>query len=311
MSINVSIIIVNYNTEQLLFNCLESVYKYTKDISFEVIVSDNGSTDNSIEMLHKYYPLVIVIENKENLGFGRANNRGLGIAKGKYIFYLNSDTILLNNAVKFFFDYWESADNKDEIGALGSNLCNKVLHTTHSYGYFPDFGNIWNDIKALIYNIYGYNKLALLNIFFDKKIPNINNNTIFINKYGMVEYITGADLFLKNDLYAKFDENYFLYCEETDLQYRMSRHKKKRLIISGPEIIHLEGASSKKRKENIISQKASFSYVNYTLSRIYFFSKYGIPVYKIFLMKLLTFMLWCNPFLFTKNKKYFWRLLTI
>ena len=122
---DVSIIIVNYNTKQLLKDCLNSIYEHTENISFEVIVSDNGSKDGSIEMLKAEFPQVILIENNANLGFGKANNKGLAIAKGKYIFYLNSDTILLNNAVKLFFDYFEENGKKENIGALGCNLLDK------------------------------------------------------------------------------------------------------------------------------------------------------------------------------------------
>ena len=101
---DVSIIIVNYNTKDLIKNCIDSIYEQTKDIKFEIIVSDNGSVDGSIEMIKSEFPNVILIENNANLGFGTANNRGLKIAKGKYIFYLNSDTVLLNNAVKLYPD---------------------------------------------------------------------------------------------------------------------------------------------------------------------------------------------------------------
>ena len=122
---DVSIIIVNYNTKDLLKECIDSIYEQTKEITFEIIVSDNGSSDGSIEMLKNYFPSVIIIENNANLGFGAANNRGLKIAHGKYIFYLNSDTVLLNNAVKCFFDFWEQASDKDSIGAIGANLLNE------------------------------------------------------------------------------------------------------------------------------------------------------------------------------------------
>ncbi|MGN0729950.1 glycosyltransferase [Treponema sp.] len=102
-TLDVSIIIVNYNTLELTKNCLKSIFEQTNGILFEVIVSDNGSTDGSIEMIKSEFPQVILIENNANLGFGAANNRGLKIEKGKYIFYLNSDTVLLNKAVKIFF----------------------------------------------------------------------------------------------------------------------------------------------------------------------------------------------------------------
>lgn len=83
---DVSIIIVNYNTKDLTCNCLKSVFEQTEDIDFEVIVSDNGSTDGSVEMIKTEFPQVVLIENRVNLGFGAANNRGLKLAKGKYIF---------------------------------------------------------------------------------------------------------------------------------------------------------------------------------------------------------------------------------
>ena len=87
---DVSIIIVNYNTHELLRDCLISIYKHTTEINFEVIVSDNGSVDGSIEMLKQDFPQVVLIENNANLGFGRENNRGLAVATGKSIGYRDS-----------------------------------------------------------------------------------------------------------------------------------------------------------------------------------------------------------------------------
>ncbi len=141
----VSIIIVNYNTKELIKNCINSIYENTKDIDFEIIVSDNGSTDGSVEMLKNDFPNVILIENNANLGFGKANNNGLKVAKGEYIFYLNSDTVLLNNAVKMFYDYWEQNLQKDKIGALGANLLNEKLKITHSGEDFPSKKKIFKD----------------------------------------------------------------------------------------------------------------------------------------------------------------------
>ena len=112
---DVSVIIVNYNTCEITKNCLKSVFEQTIGIEFEVIVSDNGSKDGSIEMIRTDFPQVIFIENNANPGFGTANNRALAVAKGKYVFYLNSDTLLLNNAVKIFFDYWENAAEKQKM----------------------------------------------------------------------------------------------------------------------------------------------------------------------------------------------------
>ena len=158
---DVSIIIVNYNTCDLTRNCLKSVFEQTKDIDFEVIVSDNGSKDGSIEMIKKEFPQVILIENNANLGFGAANNRGLKIAKGKYVFYLNSDTILLNNAVKCFFDYWENSPEKDTIGALGGNLLNEDGNVIHSGTDLPTAkSELYNFFRCILSSV-GLKKIFL------------------------------------------------------------------------------------------------------------------------------------------------------
>ncbi|MBR0101257.1 MAG: glycosyltransferase, partial [Treponema sp.] len=120
--IDVSVIIVNFNTKDLLQNCLRSIYEQTANVTIEVLVSDNGSTDGSLEMVRQQFPQTILLENNANLGFGKANNIAAKQAHGKYIFYLNSDTELKNNAIKYFFDYWENATEKNDIGALGCNL---------------------------------------------------------------------------------------------------------------------------------------------------------------------------------------------
>ena len=103
---DVSVIIVNYNTLELTKNTIESVFEKTIEVSYEIILVDNASTDGSVEFFeNNYKDKIILIKNNENLGFGRANNKGIEIAKGKYIFLLNSDTLLINNAIKILFDF--------------------------------------------------------------------------------------------------------------------------------------------------------------------------------------------------------------
>ena len=235
---DVSIIIVNYNTKQLLLDCLASIYKQTKDIQFEVIVSDNGSIDGSIEAIKEMFPQVIIIENKANLGFGAANNRGLAIAKGEYIFYLNSDTVLLNNAVKIFYDYWNSASDKENIGALGCNLQTDDGCYSISYADFPspkkEYKYLWKCILSSLY-------IKKIYYFF-----NITEKDFY--KVGDVDFLIGADLFIKNNEYANFDEQYFMYYEESDLQLKMKLNNLSRQLITGPKIIHYEGGSLKSNK---------------------------------------------------------------
>lgn len=235
---DVSIIIVNYNTKDLLHNCLKSIIQQTIDIDFEIIVSDNGSIDGSVEMLKNEFPHVILVENNANLGFGVANNRGLSFATGKYIFYLNSDTILLNNAVKIFYDYWENYEKKETIGVLGTMLLDKKECFNTSYGNLPvaerELKYLKNCFLSSIYIKYIYSKFRPVN--------RINEY------YGEVGYVMGADLFMKNDEFARFDERYFMFYEESDMQYRLQNKGKKSLIIKAPKIIHLEGGSDNRNR---------------------------------------------------------------
>lgn len=239
---DVSVIIVNYNTKQLLKDCLTSIYEKTDGIDFEVIVSDNGSHDGSAEMCRECFPQVRLIENNANLGFGAANNRGLAVAAGKYVFYLNSDTVLLNNAIKIFFDYFESHVN-EKLGAIGCNLKDANGEYVHSYG---EIVPLKKRLGSLFHTLLGITKDTLLYIIsgFKKQKMIIDHSANFF--IGTVPYVTDADLFVRNDEYAKYDERFFLYSEEVDLQLTMHNAGLMSRIINGPEIIHLVGASSKK-----------------------------------------------------------------
>lgn len=220
---DVSIIIVNYNTKQLLADCLATVFEKTKDVMFEVIVVDNASTDGSEDYIKERYPNVKWINSGNNIGFGRANNLGAKYAIGKYMFLLNSDTLLLNNAVRLFFDYAES-HQQERIGALGSWLLDKNEMPNNSYGFFPCAKN------EICYLLGKY------------ELPTEKDTTAEKN----VDYIIGADLFIEKCLFDEmdgFDKNIFMYYEETDLQYRMAQYGMLRKVIPGPRIIHLEGGS--------------------------------------------------------------------
>lgn len=215
--------IVNYNTKYLLFDCLASIYNKTEGLSFEVIVVDNASTDNSESFICGKFPQVKWISSCKNLGFGNANNLGVCYAIGKYVLLLNSDTILVNNAVGLFYSYAIN-HKKEMIGALGSWLLDDKKNLNKSYGLFPC---VKNEILYLLKK-YKYHIVEDLNVYKD------------------VDFISGADLFLERKLFNNiggFDKNIFMYYEETDLQYRMKKLGLIRRVIPGPKIIHLEGGS--------------------------------------------------------------------
>jgi len=234
---DVSIIIINYNTRDLTLQCLKSIFENTRNIDFEVIVVDNASTDGSQAMIKNSFPEVILIENNDNLGFGRANNIGAKYANGKYLFLLNSDCLLIENTIKAFYEFMEENNCDETIGVVGAMLFDKDMNQNSSYCKFP------TKTRA-IYNII----ITILNkkIGFSIKLPRTSNYKLSSN-IDEVDFITGADLFILKKIFDElngFDEQFFMYYEETDLQKRMELIGLKRIILSEKRIIHLEGAST-------------------------------------------------------------------
>ena len=119
--IDVSVIIVNWNTKDILRNCLKSIYDEGGDVALEVIVIDNASTDGSVEMVKKDFSQAVLIENSENRGFAAANNQGIAIAKGRYVLLLNSDTIVLDKALEKTISF---ADSHPESAVVGCRALN-------------------------------------------------------------------------------------------------------------------------------------------------------------------------------------------
>ncbi len=242
---DVSIIIINYNTYELTCNCINSILKETHEVKYEIIVVDNNSQNNEAKLLEQKFPTVLVLNSPENLGFGKANNLGVSKANGKYILLLNSDTIILNNAIKDFFDYME---NHSEVGIACGNLISKEYKPM--YSYTKKFNIYCNEIRRYV---------DLVNKYCLKKDTHYNFSNNVIN----VDLVSGADLFISKELYIEengFDKNFFMYYEDTDLCLRI---KKKKKIVNIPyiQIIHLEGASSNnniKKYEMIMNSKYYF-----------------------------------------------------
>ena len=226
---DVSIIIVNYNTKNITLQTISSVYQKTKDIDFELIVVDNASTDGSTEAIENTFPKVKLIKSSENLGFGRANNKGVEIAKGRNVFFLNPDTILLNNAVKILSDF---LDNHPNVGVCGGNLYDSDKNPAHSYCMFYS-PIIWdlNDMLSKKVEQLIYGKSYEFN-YTDKPKP--------------VAHIVGADMMIKREIFNEvggFDKDFFMYREETELNFRIYKKGYKSISIPQAKIIHLEGKS--------------------------------------------------------------------
>lgn len=228
---DVSIIIVNYKTINLVINAIDSIFDKTIDIVFELIIVDNNSGDDSMQILFtRYNDKIKYLSLTHNIGFGRANNEAIKIAKGRNILFLNPDTILLNNAIKILSDY---LDTHGKVGGCGGNLFDENLNQTHSFRRI--FPSIFCEVNDLLLQI--PEKLLYK--------ENIEHN--FTDKPLEVAYITGADLMVKRsvlDNFGSFNPRFFMYYEETELCWRI--HQAGFSIMSEPKakIQHLEGGST-------------------------------------------------------------------
>jgi GT2 family glycosyltransferase len=229
MAIDVSIIIVNFNSTEYLRNCLDSIYQFTSGLEYEVLVVDNGSTDNSFGQLHELERITrrSIIVNEENKGFGVANNMGAKIAKGKYLLFLNPDTELIDNSVLELFNFMEQSDKS--IAACGARLQHPDSSYSVSFGNLPSLFQQFSDI--------GFRRLYMK--FYNQRLS-ISPPCDFTQP-APVGYISGADLFIRKEIFNQlggFDEDYFMYYEDTDLCKRLQRSEYETYIVPSVTVLH-------------------------------------------------------------------------
>ncbi|KAA6340148.1 N-acetylglucosaminyl-diphospho-decaprenol L-rhamnosyltransferase [termite gut metagenome] len=254
---DVSIIIVNYNTKLLTSKCINSIVENTQGVIYEIILVDNASTDGSQD-LFRNDKRIKFIENNENLGFGKANNIGIQIIKGRNVFFLNSDTILLNNSIKYLSDY---LDENMMVGACGGNLFNEKMNPTHSYRMlFPSI--IW-EVNFLLGNM------------IERILYKRNREFNYTGRPHEVAYITGADLMIKKnilDFVGCFSSAFFMYYEDTDLCYRIYQNGYKIVSLPTAKIQHLEGKSSANKissKKILMLNKSRLMYYKLHYTKFY------------------------------------------
>lgn len=228
--IDVSVILVNYKTCQLLCNAIDSVIELTEDVSYEIIVVDNNSQDDSRQIIRsKYGSMVQYLALGENIGFGRANNEGMKVAKGRNFLLLNPDTILINNAIKILSEY---LDSHDKVGVVGGNLYNVDGSVQYSY-----------DLSQISL----FNKLLILSgIYYllPSRRKRFNTTEIPLD----VSVVVGACFMLKAEIFistAGFDPRFFMYAEESEWCRRIMKSNHKIVNIPKAKITHLDGGSFK------------------------------------------------------------------
>ena len=259
---NVSIVIVNYNTLKLTKACIDSVIEKTSGLEYEIILVDNASSDGSSDVF-KNDERIIFIEASDNIGFGKANNLGVKHAKGDYLFFLNSDTLLLNNAVDELWKFCES-HKENMLGAVGCILCDVNGKPCHSYAKLATAKDL-----ILSYGIAPFCKSIA------KKQMGIDAKDESADCFE-VGYVTGADIFVHRDVLktcGAFDPDFFMYSEEAEMQWRFKQQRFKNLIIKTPKIIHMEGMSQAKKKSPTIkkilmTQTSLFLYVKKTSNKV-------------------------------------------
>ncbi len=242
---DVSIIIVNWNTKELLKGCLESIYEQTKGVEFEVIVVDNASSDGSKEMVANEFPEVVLIANRDNRGFAAANNQAMEMAKGRYVLLLNSDTVILKDVIAGMISY---SDSHTKVGIAGCRVLNPDGTLQPTCFMFPSVLNMF------LYSTY-LNKLFPKSRFFGRERLTWWDRS---NERD-VDVVTGCFMFVRREAIEKvglMDEQYYVYGEETDWCYRFKNSGWKVVFVPSGEIIHFGGASSSQVKSRMRLQLA-------------------------------------------------------
>lgn len=231
---DLSIIIINWNTREMLRDCLESVRAGEKPERTEIIVVDNGSSDGSADMVAQEFPEIILIRNRDNRGFSAANNQAMRIASGRYLLLLNSDTLVYDDVLARSVDY---LDARPEVAAMGCRVLNADGTVQRTCGEYPSLPNL----------------LLLASGLWRLPWPR------FLGKYQMthwqrdserdVEVVSGCYLLVRGALLPTiglFDEDFFFFGEETDwcLRFRKAGHRLRFAPVG--EITHYGGGSTGK-----------------------------------------------------------------
>lgn len=249
--VQVSIIIVSYNTRELTRQCLLSLQPEIANLAVEIIVADNGSSDGSCDMLQAEFPQTRLLALGRNLGFGAANNRAAKCANGKYLLLLNSDTLAQPN---FLTKLVEFAEARPDAGVVGPKLLNQDRTLQKGCWRFP---TLWNAFAESV---------GLLHLL---RRPS-NYRTGQYNGVMKVDFAIGACLLIRRDLFEQvggFDEQFFMYAEETDLCRRL--HRLGATVYYNPEsrLIHLGGGSQATPGKRLTQF--------YTSQELYFQKYYG------------------------------------
>lgn len=268
-----TVIIVNYNVKHYLFQCLYALRRAIQGIDCEIIVVDNNSVDGSIEYIaqrfpHHDFPQLRIIANKDNPGFGKANNQAFAEAKGRYVLYLNPDTFVCEDTIRQCVDFMENHPN---AGCLGV----KMINSNGSFAMESRRGvpTPWTSFCKITRLSKLFPRHKVFGRYYLQHLP--------IEESAEIEIVSGAFMVVRRDVVNKigaFDEDYFMYCEDTDLSYRMLKSGYNNYYLPA-RILHYKGESTR---------KYSYSYVNTFYKAILIFFKKHFNNH-LFLLKIIIY----------------------
>jgi GT2 family glycosyltransferase len=288
---DVSVIIVNYNVRYFLEQCILSLQAASQKIAAEIIVVDNNSTDESCALLKEKYPEVILVENNENVGFSKANNQGVAIAKGKYVLILNPDTLVSEEALENLLKF---AKSKQNLGIL----CAKQMDGTGKFA--PESKRGIPTPQASFYKLFGIS---------GKHSGKYYATHLTEDESGVIDVASGAFMFLKKSIYKEvngFDEDYFMYGEDIDLSYKILHKGYQNYYYPKVKIIHYKGEST--RKDSVYLKyfheaMEIFYKKHFKLNKVYdFFMSFGIEFW--YLLKYFKFKQFKEKIHLSKNVLY-------
>jgi GT2 family glycosyltransferase len=237
-----SIVIVNYNVKYFLEQCLYAAYKAASKISSEIIVVDNDSVDGSCQMVAEKFPDATLIANKENVGFSKANNQAIRIAKGEYILLLNPDTVVEEDC---FLKIVQFMDKTPDAGGLGVKMIDGKGR------FLPESKRGLPTPEVAFWKMFGFSSLFPHSKRFGRyHLGYLDNDQIH-----EVEVLAGAFMLLRRETLDKvglLDEDYFMYGEDIDLSYRITKGGYKNYYFPETTIIHYKGESTKKGSINYV-----------------------------------------------------------
>ena len=250
-NMDVSIIIVSWNTQAMLGRCIESICTNTKNITSEIIVVDNASSDGSAETVEKEFPQVKLIRNEENLGFAKANNIGIRESTGRYIYLVNSDVIVLDNCIDGLIKFM---DKNPLVGMAGPRILNPDHTLQCSCRHFP---SAWNNLCQVL----GLNYVFPKSAFFSEPMMKYWPHDV----ERKVDVLSGCFWMVRRealDEVGLLDERFFFYGEDIDWCKRFHKAEWDVMFYPGAEAIHFGWASSNNApiRFYIEMQKADLQY---------------------------------------------------